>query len=116
MCIQTGKNFTDPNRMRGARRILPEDAPGNDAALRRTGGRRRPHLGDRPALPGHAGKSSGSVPALRFPVEHTTDTYFEYVARMGFEKRRSRLEAMQVKGALKHDLAEYAERLTAKSR
>jgi hypothetical protein len=28
------------------------------------------------------------------------------VARMGFEKRRSRLEAMQAKGALKHDLAE----------
>jgi DNA polymerase-3 subunit alpha len=30
---------------------------------------------------------------------------------MGFEKRRPRLEAMRAKGALKHDLAEYAERL-----
>ena len=50
-------------------------------------------------------------PKFEVPAEHSTDTYFEYVARMGFEKRRSRLEAMQVKGALKHDLAEYAERL-----
>jgi DNA polymerase-3 subunit alpha len=45
------------------------------------------------------------------PEGHSTDTYFEYVARMGFEKRRPRLEAMRVKGALKHHVAEYAERL-----
>ena len=45
------------------------------------------------------------------PAEHSTDTYFEYVARQGFEKRRPRLEALQRAGRLKHDLAEYAERL-----
>ena len=47
--------------------FLPQDARGNDGALRRTGGRRRPHLGDRPALPRQAGKSGGPVPALRYP-------------------------------------------------
>ena len=50
-------------------------------------------------------------PRFDVPPEHTTDTYFEYVARQGFEKRRPRLEAMRAKGGLKHDLAEYAERL-----
>ena len=51
--------------------------------------------------------------AVRFdiPQEHTTDSYFAYVARQGFEKRRPRLEAMRASGALKHDMAEYAERL-----
>ena len=28
-------------------------------------------------------------PQVRRPAEHTTDTYFEYVARQGFEKRRA---------------------------
>jgi DNA polymerase-3 subunit alpha len=50
-------------------------------------------------------------PKFDVPAEHTTDTYFEYVARQGFEKRRARLGALRAKGGLKHDLAEYAERL-----
>ena len=50
-------------------------------------------------------------PKFDVPEQHTTDTYFEYIARQGFEKRRPRLEAMRAKGILKHDLAEYAERL-----
>src|SRR5579864_4336069 len=50
-------------------------------------------------------------PKFDVPAEHTTDTYFEYVARQGFEKRRMRLEALRKAGALKHDLAEYVERL-----
>ena len=50
-------------------------------------------------------------PKFDVPAEHTTDTYFEYVARQGFEQRRARLEAMRATGRLKHDLAEYAERL-----
>src|SRR4029077_171392 len=41
----------------------------------------------------------------------STDSYFEYVARQGFEKRRARLEALAAHGRLKHDLVEYAERL-----
>ena len=33
------------------------------------------------------------------------------MARQGFEKRRPRLEALRARGTLKHDLAEYGERL-----
>src|SRR6202008_4848378 len=50
-------------------------------------------------------------PKFDVPAEHTTDTYFEYVARQGFEKRRGRLEALRKEGGLKHDLPEYTERL-----
>ncbi len=50
-------------------------------------------------------------PKFDVPREHTTDSYFAYVARQGFEKRRPRLEALSKAGALKHDLAEYVERL-----
>jgi len=39
-------------------------------------------------------------PKFEVPEGHSTDTYFEYVARMGFEKRRARLEAMRLKGLL----------------
>src|SRR5260370_3670717 len=50
-------------------------------------------------------------PRFEVPESHSTDTYFEYVARQGYEKRRGRLETMRASGALKHDLAEYGERL-----
>ena len=50
-------------------------------------------------------------PRFGVPPEHTIDSFFEYVARQGFEKRRTRLEAQQAQGRLKHDLAEYNERL-----
>src|SRR5688572_21810440 len=56
-------------------------------------------------------KVKDPFPKFDVPPEHSIDTYFEYVARQGFEKRRPRLEAMARAGALKHDLAEYAERL-----
>ena len=37
-------------------------------------------------------------PRFDVPPEHTTDTYFEYVARQGFERRRPRLEQMRATG------------------
>ena len=48
-------------------------------------------------------------PKFPIPENHTTDTFFEYVARQGFEKRRPRLEALAKQVALKHDIAEYVE-------
>ena len=50
-------------------------------------------------------------PKFDVPPEHSADSYFEDVARQGFERRRPRLEAMRTKGILKHDLQDYAERL-----
>src|SRR3954454_16057610 len=112
MCIQTGKNFNDPNRMRWStpdfylktREEMMELFGELEHAIDRTWDiAQRCHV--------KLEKVVDPFPRFDIPAEHTTDTYFEYVARMGFEKRRSRLEAMQAKGALKHDLAEYAERL-----
>ena len=62
-------------------------------------------MGHRPALPGQARKGRRAVPKFDVPAEHSADTYFEYVARQGFEKRRPRLEALRAAGRLKHDLA-----------
>ncbi|MCX6625156.1 MAG: DNA polymerase III subunit alpha, partial [Acidobacteria bacterium] len=50
-------------------------------------------------------------PRFDVPESHSTDSYFEYAARQGFEKRRPRLEALRAQGRLKFDLAAYHERL-----
>ena len=67
--------------------FLPEVARRNDGAVRRAGGRARPHVGDRAALPGQAGEGQGAVPAVRRPGRATPPTtYFEYVARAGLRE------------------------------
>src|SRR5215831_9522926 len=112
LCIQTGKGFNDPNRMRWntpdfylkTRDEMMQLFSELEDSLDRTWEiAQRCHV--------KLEKVSDPFPRFEIPAEHTTDTYFEYVARMGFEKRRPRLEAMRAKGILKHDLAEYAERL-----
>ncbi|MBI4892986.1 MAG: DNA polymerase III subunit alpha [Acidobacteria bacterium] len=50
-------------------------------------------------------------PRFDVPPEHSIDTYFEYVARQGFERRRGRLEKMAANGTLRCPLPEYVERL-----
>jgi DNA polymerase-3 subunit alpha len=56
-------------------------------------------------------KVKDPFPRFDIPADQTTDSYFAYVARMGFEKRRPRLEALRASGYLKHDLADYVARL-----
>src|ERR1700751_1503517 len=56
-------------------------------------------------------KVKDPFPRFDIPEAFTTDTYFAYVARQGFERRRTRLEALRASGRLKHDLPEYVERL-----
>lgn len=112
MCIQTGKSYSDPNRMRWntpdfylkSRAEMLELFGELEDAVDRTG-----EIADRCRV--SLEKVKEPFPKFAVPEGHSTDTYFEYVAREGFEKRRPRLEAMRVKGHLKHDLAEYAERL-----
>jgi DNA polymerase-3 subunit alpha len=112
LCIQTGKNFNDPNRMRWntpdfylkSRDEMMELFSELEHALDRTWEiAQRCHV--------TLEKVKEPFPRFDVPPEHSTDTYFEYVARQGFEKRAARLEAMRAKGILKHDLAEYVERL-----
>jgi DNA polymerase-3 subunit alpha len=112
MCIQTGKTMSDPNRMRWDR---PEFyLKTRDEMMQLFG-----ELVDAVNLPFaiaqrcHVSleKVKDPFPKFEVPPEHTLDSYFAYVARMGFEKRRARLEAMEAAGRLKHRIPDYIERL-----
>ncbi len=112
MCIQTGKTMSDPNRMHWnnpdfylkSRAEMMKLFGELEEALDRTYDiSQRCHIS--------LDKVKEPFPKFAVPENHDVHTYFEYVARQGFEKRRPRLEALRAKGGLKHDLAEYAERL-----
>jgi DNA polymerase-3 subunit alpha len=112
LCIQTGKTLSDPAHMKWATpdfylksrdEMLPLFGECEEA-LDRTW-----EIADRCHL--KLEKVQEPFPHFDVPASHTTDTYFEFVAREGFEKRRPRLEALRAQGRLKHDLPEYAERL-----
>jgi DNA polymerase III subunit alpha len=112
LCIQTGKTMSDPQRMRfthpefylKTRDEMLAMFGEVEEALDRTW-----DIAQRCQV--SLEKVKEPFPKFDVPAEHSTDSYFEYVARQGFEKRRGRLEALRNEGALKHDLAEYAERL-----
>jgi DNA polymerase-3 subunit alpha len=112
LCIQTGKSMSDLNRMRfeqeafyiKTREEMMTLFGEVEHALDRTY-----DIAQRCQL--KLEKVAEPFPKFPLPQDFTTDSYFEYVARQGFEKRRSRLEALAAQGHLKHDLAEYAERL-----
>ncbi len=112
LCIQTGKTMSDPNRMRFS---TPDFYVKSRAEMMRLFGEVEDAL-DRTwdiAQRCHVKLEKVKDPFPRFdvPPEHTADSYFAYVAREGFEKRRPRLEALRSQGRLKHDLPEYVERL-----
>jgi DNA polymerase-3 subunit alpha len=50
-------------------------------------------------------------PRFEVPGEHTIDSYFAYIARQGFERRRGMIEQHAAKGLLKHRIEDYIERL-----
>jgi DNA polymerase-3 subunit alpha len=112
MCIQTGKGMNDPNRMRWStpdfylksRDEMMELFGELEDALDRTW-----EIAQRCDV--KLEKVKEPFPKFDVPEGHSADTFFEFVARQGFEKRRPRLEALRAQGGLKHDLAEYAERL-----
>ncbi|HEV3330974.1 MAG TPA: DNA polymerase III subunit alpha [Bryobacteraceae bacterium] len=112
LCIQTGKFLSDPNRMHWSspdfylksRAEMLELFGELGEAVDRTG-----EIAERCHV--SLDKVKEPFPKFDVPAEHTTDTYFEFVARQGFESRRPRLEALRTKGLLKHDLPEYSERL-----
>jgi DNA polymerase-3 subunit alpha len=112
MCIQTGKTMSDPARMHWAN---PDFYLKSRAEMMQLFGELEDSL-DRTweiaqRCQVHLEKIKEPFPRFDVPAAHTTDTYFEFVARQGFEKRRPRLETLRAQGKLKHDLAEYTERL-----
>jgi DNA polymerase III subunit alpha len=112
MCIQTGKTMSDPSRMhwdhpdfylKSRDEMMALFGELEDAVNRPWEIAQRCQI--------KLEKVKDPFPRFDIPADHTTDSYFAYVARQGFEKRRPRLEAMHAAGQLKHDLAAYVERL-----
>src|SRR5580704_9288948 len=112
MCIQTGKTMNDPNRMHWS---TPDFYLKSRAEMMELFGELEDAVDRTWEIAQRCNVSLQKVaepfPRFDVPPTHTTDTYFESVAREGFEKRRPRLEAMRAKGFLKHDIPEYIERL-----
>jgi len=112
LCIQTGKTMSDTSRMRWN---TPDFYLKSRAEMMQLFGELEDSL-DRTweiAQRCHVDleKIKEPFPKFEVPAEHSTDTYFEFIAREGFERRRPRLEALRAAGRLKHDLPEYLERL-----
>jgi DNA polymerase-3 subunit alpha len=112
LCIQTGKTMSDTSRMRWSSpdfyiksrdEMMQLFGELEDAIDRTWDIAQRCHV--------KLEKVAEPFPRFDVPEGHSADTFFEYVARQGFERRRPRLEAMHAAGRLKHDLPEYTERL-----
>src|SRR5579863_5069258 len=112
MCIQTGKTMSDPARMHWDH---PDFYLKSRAEMMQLFGELEDSLDRTWEIAQRCQvkleKIKEPFPRFDVPAEHSTDTYFEFVARQGFEKRRPRLETLRAQGRLKHDPAEYAERL-----
>ncbi len=117
LCIQTGRTLSDPNHMRF-------DTP---EFYLKTRGEMEKLFGDTPkALDAtwdiaqrcklELAKVSNPFPSFQIPENQTIDSYFEWVARAGFEKRRARLELLAGAGVLRYPLEVYEERLTREIR
>jgi len=112
MCIQTGKTMSDTQRMKFATdqfyfktaeemaqvfREIP------DAVSRTVAIAARCNL--------KIQRVDNPFPEFKVPEGHTTDSYFERVAREGFNERALQLERLAKEGRLRHSLAEYERRL-----
>jgi DNA polymerase-3 subunit alpha len=112
LCIQTGKTMSDPNRMRFS---TPEFFIKTREQMMKLFGEVEHALDITWDIAQRCQvkleKVKDPFPRFDVPEGHTADTYFAWVARNGFEKRRGRLEALRQQGRLKHDIPEYIERL-----
>jgi DNA polymerase III subunit alpha len=112
LCVQTGKTLSSPNRMKfstedfylKSREEMLALFDGDAGPLNRTW-----DIAQQCNLTIES--VANPFPKFEVPPEHSADSYFEYVARQGFEGRRAHLEGQQRKGLLRRDFAEYMERL-----
>ncbi|HXZ11955.1 MAG TPA: DNA polymerase III subunit alpha [Candidatus Sulfotelmatobacter sp.] len=113
MCIQTGKTMSDSQRMKFATdqfyfktaqemaqvfRELPEVVERTVAIADRCNVKIQ--------------RVSNPFPEFRVPEGYTTDSYFEKVAREGFQSRLPQLERLEKENRLRHPIAEYERRLS----
>ncbi len=114
MCIQTGKTMSDGQRMKFATdqfyfktaeemaqvfRELP------DAVSRTVTIAERCNV--------KIQRVSNPFPEFKVPEGHTTDSYFEKVAREGFAVRATQLERLSHENRLRHSISEYESRLNS---
>ena len=112
MCIQTGKTMSDAQRMKFATdqfyfktaeemaqvfRELPDAVSRTVAIAERCNVKIQ--------------RVSNPFPEFKVPEGHTTDTYFEKVAREGFARRALQLERLEKENRLRQPLAAYERRL-----
>src|SRR5271165_4720049 len=112
LCIQTGKTMSDPNRMRFS---TPDFFVKSRAEMMQRFGEVEHALDITWDIAQRCQvkleKVKDPFPDFAVPADQTADSYFAWIARQGFEKRRSRLEALEAQGRLKHALPDYVERL-----
>ena len=112
LCIQTGKTMSDPSRMKWP---TPDFYLKSRAEMLALFGELEEALDRTWEIAQRCQVQLEQVkepfPRFEVPEGHSTDSYFEYVARQGYERRRARIEALSAAGRLKHHPAEYAERL-----
>jgi DNA polymerase III subunit alpha len=112
VCIQTAKSIQDPNRMKfqGSGFYVKsgqemyqvfKDAP--ELLSRTLQIAERCHL--------RLEKISNPFPHFDVPAGYTLDSYFEHITREGFTRRLETIRPSAASGALKHDIAEYEQRL-----
>ena len=112
LCIQTGKTMSDVNRMKFN---APEYYLKSKQEMLGLFGDYEHALDITHEISQRCQIKLESVkdpfPKFDVPEGDTLDTYFAFVARQGFERRRPRLEAMAAQGMLKNPLPVYIERL-----
>jgi DNA polymerase-3 subunit alpha len=112
LCIQTGKTMSDPHRMKfqtdqfyfkTAEEMAAVFGELPDA-LRRT-----MDIAARCSI--KLERVRNPFPEFKVPDGHTTESYFEKVAREGFAQRVAQLERLEKEGRLRHRIADYEQRL-----
>ena len=112
LCIGTGKNIDDENRLRyhGDRFYLK--TPDEMAAVF---GAYPDALKNTVAIAERCdvelAKGQSHLPDFDVPEGYTVDGYFEHIAREGFKRRLEGLRQRSEQNTLKHPIAEYEERL-----
>jgi DNA polymerase-3 subunit alpha len=113
MCIQTGKTMSDSQRMKFATDQFYFKTAEEMAQVFRE----LPDALDRTvAIAARCNvkiqRVANPFPEFRVPDGHTTDSYFEKVAREGFAARAVVLERLAKGGLLRHSIDEYESRLS----
>ena len=114
LCIGTGKTINDPNRLtygspkyyfRDAMEMWETFSEEPDLLLRTL------EIAEKCDL--QFPKAIDQVPVYPVPDGYTVESYFEKVARDGFEERRREVwQSLESSGSLRHPMSRYLDRLT----